>query len=259
MKNFFKKFHLTIPAAGLGIAACVLRIALNLLGKDEKGLLVPGHPLNLLVWAVTAAAVAMISAAVLPLDGSRKYADNFRPSTAAAIGSFAMAGGIAATVLSGWSVWTRLELIRNLCGLLAAASLVIAGLHRWQGKRPFFAFHGAACLYLTLYAVSHYQSWCSRPQLQDYCFPMLGSILLCLFAYHQTAFDTGMGKRRMQLFTGLMAGFFCMAAIAGGEDLMLYGGGAVWTLTNLCSLTPVRRKRKNPITESEQENSNEAS
>lgn len=259
MKTKLNIRHLPNMAAGLGAAAFLLRIALKLLGLDEKGLLIPSHPLNLLVWAVTAAALVLLGAAVWPLDGSKKYEHNFAPSAAAAIGCFALAGGATVSVLTGWNVWTRLELVRNLCGLLSIPALVWLGLCRWQGKRPFFAFHALVCLYLTLYAVSHYQAWSSRPQLQDYFFPMLASVLLCLFAYHQTAFDVSMGKRRMQLFTGLLACFFCMAAAAGGEDLMLYAGGAVWTLTGLCNLTPVRRRRKNPVTDEPREDSHEAS
>ena len=245
--------------AALGAAALVLRTILYLAGRDGKGLLIPGHPLNILIWAVTGAAVVLVSLAVRPLDGSRKYSDNFGPSSSAAMGCFAMAGGIALSILSGWQVWTRLELVRNLCGLASVPALVVLGLHRRKGKQPFFLFHGMVCLYLILYAVSHYQAWSSRPQLQDYFFCMVGSILLCLFAYQQTAFDVSLGKRRMQLFTGLLTGFFCLAALAGGEDLLLYLGGAVWALTGLCRLTPVPRRRRNPITEGQQENSHEAS
>jgi len=238
----------TLPTffAALGAAALLLRIGQNLLGTDEKGLLVPGHPLGLLVWAACAAAVVLAVLAVVPLKGSNRYSDNFSLSTPAAIGSFALAGGMVVSVLLGWNTGMRLDLIRNLAGLAAIPGLVWVGLCRWQGKKPFFLFHALVCLYLTLHTVSHYQLWSSRPQVQDCFFPMAASTLLCLFAYYQTAFDVGLGKRRMQLGTGLLAAFFCMTAAASGEDLMLYIGGAIWALTGLCSLTPVKRRRTNP-------------
>lgn len=231
----------TLPAltAGLGIITLILRLGLYLVGTDQKGLLIPGHPLSILSWVVTAAASVLIIGTVCRLDGSQRYSDNFEPSTAAAIGAFALAGGIAVSVISGWTTYLRLEQIRNLCGLLVIPALILAGLCRWQGKRPKFLLHGIVCLYLTLHTVSHYQIWCSRPQLQSYFFPMAASIGLTLFAYYQTAFDVGMGRRRMQLAAGLMAAFFCISAAAGLEDIPLYLGGAVWTLTNLCSLFPV--------------------
>jgi len=217
------------------------------------------YPLDILVWVVTAAAVVLSLVSVWKLDGSSRYGDNFTASTPAAMGCFALAGGIAASVITDWDAWTRLELIRNFCGLLAIPAILWVGLCRRQGKRPFFLFHAVVCLYLTLYSVSHYQLWSSRPQLQDWFFSMAGAVLLTLFAYYQTAFDASMGKRRMQLATGLLAAFFCIAAAAAGEDMLLYIGGAVWTLTNLCSLTPVKRRRRpNPITEAAKDDSHES-
>lgn len=246
MKSNVTSKNLPLWAAGTGVLAMVLRMGLFAFGTDEKGLLNNAHLFSLLVWAVTAFSVVFACLSSSRLDGSRKYSDNFSPSTAAAIGAFALAGGIAVSVITGWNPWMRLDLIRGILGLLAIPALILIGLLRWQGKRPFFLLHALVCVYLTLFAVSHYQLWCSRPQIQDWFFSMTASLLLILFAYYQTAFDVGMGKRRMQLATGLLAAFFCLAALAGGEDLALYLSGAVWTLTNLCSLTPVPRRKKNP-------------
>lgn len=241
MKIIFKKYRLPILAAGLGAAALLLRTAMYLMAIDHKGLLIPGHPLGLLVWAVTAAAAVLTAGAAFRLDGSDLYEHNFAPSAAAAIGCFALAGGIAVCVLSGLGGFAKLDQIRNLCGLLAIPALIRIGLNRWKGKESFFLLHGVVCLYLILYAVSHYQSWSSLPQLQDYFFAVIASCLLSLFGYYQTAFAVGLGKRRMQLGTGLLGAFFCIASLAGGSDPLLYLGGAVWCLTNLCNLTPVPR------------------
>lgn len=254
MKTKLNAKNLPLITAGMGLLVLLVRSALLLLGEDKKGLLIPGHPLNILVWILTAFAAVLITAAVLGLDGSPTYSDNFAPSTAAAIGCFAMAGGIAVAVILNWSTWSRLELIRNIFGLLAVPALVMLGLHRWKGKQPFFLLHGIVCLYLILYSVSHYQLWSSRPQMQHWFFAMAGAICLTLFAYFQTAFDVSMSSRRKQLGTGLLAVFFCTAAAAGGEDVLLYLGGAAWAITNLCSLTPVKRRRPNPITHRTEEN-----
>lgn len=257
MNSDLKKQPLPILMAGLGAISLLLRVGLYLFSKDGRGLLITSHPLNILVWVVTAAAALAAILSVGKLDGSRRYADNFGPSNSAALGSFALAVGISATLLTSGFSALRLEQIRNLVGLLAVPSLIRIGLCRRQGKRPFFAFHALVCLYLTLHAVSHYQAWCSRPQLQDYFFSVMGCILLTLFAYYQTAFDVGLGKRRMQLATGLLAGFVCIAALAGGQDMLLYGTGALWALTGLCRLTPVPRKKKAPNAEAPKEDSHD--
>ena len=245
-----------MPAAA-GLLALLFRLGLFRLGTDEKGLLVPGHFLSILTWIMTAAVLLFVLRFVLPGKGSEKYADNFLPSAAAAYGAFALAAAIAVSVFFGWSI-ARIDLVRNFCGILAVPALVAAGLHRLQGKRPFFGLHGIVCLYLAFHALSHYQSWSSRPQIHDYFFIMLASALLALFAYYQTAFDVGLGSRRLQLGTGLLAGFFCLAALANGQDIPLYLSGAIWTLTNLCSLTPVRRRRQNPAAEPQKEESHES-
>lgn len=249
MKYLLHPKKLPFFAAAAGLITTILRLSLFLLGRDEKNLLITGHPLDILTWAVTAAAAIVILLTVRKLDGSSRYGDNFAPSAAAAIGAFVLAGGIAVSAILGGSSGLRLEVLCRFCGVLAVPSVVWAGLCRWKGKRPFFGFHALVCLYLTLYTITSYQTWSSHPQIQDWFFNMIGIVCLALFSYYQTAFDAGMGNRRMQLLTGLLGAFFCLATIAGSEDILLYIGGAVWTLTNLCNLTPVSRRRKNPITE----------
>lgn len=235
MKNCLNNRTLPLVTILLGAVTLVLRTGLLLLGTDSKGLLVPGHPLDLLSWAVTFVTAAILAAGVRRLDGSDAYGDNFGPSPAAALGAFALAGSIAVTLACHFEILTRRDRLWNLLSLLAVAGLIAVGICRWKGRRPFFLCHGVACLYFLFYAVGHYQPWCSRPQLQTVFFSMVAVLLLALFAYYQTAFDVDLGKGRMQLLTGLLAGFFCIAAIPGGEDALLYLCGAVWSLTNLCS------------------------
>lgn len=234
----FNRNYLPHTMAALGIAAAAARLGLMHFGLDSKGLLIPGHPFDLLVWLLTAAAAALVVLSVRKLGGSALYAHNFAPSTPAAIGCTSLIGGIASTVFAGADSFLRLDMIRNYLGLLTIPALLWLGVCRIQGKKPFFGFHAAVCLYLTLHTISHYQTWCARPLVQSFFFPMAASICLALFAYHQTAFDAEMGSRRMQLGTGLLGSVLCLAAAASGEDLTLYVGGAIWMLTNLCSLTP---------------------
>lgn len=238
MKRNIKTTCLPLVTAILGLIALILRFGLFLLGTDRKGLLIPGHPLDILTWIVTAAAVLLSAAVLLQKTDVAADSDDFRFFAPAAIGAFALAGGIALSVISGWGAWTRLEQLRNLTGIAAIPALVLAGLARFQGKRPFFGFHALVCLYLTLRTISHYQVWCSSPQLQNYLFAMAASILLCLFAYYQTASDADLGNPRLLYFTGLLGSFFCLAAAADGADILLYLGGALWMLTNLGHRSP---------------------
>ena len=243
--------HLPLACAGLGILTAALRLVQASFGTDHKGLLILWHPLDLLVWAVTAAAVILVVLTVRKLDGSNLYADNFGTGTPAAIGCTALMGGIAAVVSVAPNIFIRLEVVRMYLGLLALPALLWIGVCRIRGKRPFFLFHGAVCLFLVIHTVSHYQSWCARPLMQSFLFPMAASIFLTLFAYYQTAFDVELGNRRMQLGVGLLGSFLCLAAAAGGEDRMLYLGGAIWMLTNLVNLTSVPKKEEPAVKKEE--------
>ena len=232
------KTWLPLTVAGLGFAACILRFCLYLFGTDEKGLLISGHPLAIALWLLTAAVAVLVILQIRPLKGSRRYNANFPVSNAAAIGCFVFAAGLFATAMANRYAFLLLEFLRNILCLLAVPSLAAVAICRRLGKRPYFCFHAIVCLALTVYTITHYSGWSSRPQLMDAFFPMMGCIGLVLFAYYQTAFHVGMGSRRMQLGTGLLAAYACFAAVPFSESGLLYLTGGIWTLTNLCVLTP---------------------
>jgi len=238
--------RLPILITGMGLAAMVLRFALYVFATDAKGLLTPWHPLEILLWALTAVAAVILVVQVRKLRGGRKYALNFPASVAAAVGCGIFAAGILLTVLQNRYALSAMDFIRNTAGLLAVPALTALAICRARGKRPYFVFHAVVCLYLALYTISHYRTWSSCPQLQDAFFPMMGCILLLLFAYHQTAFDVGMGKRQMQIGFGLLAVFACFAAVPGNADSLLYITGAEWAATNLCALKPVTPREETP-------------
>ncbi len=101
-----------------------------------------------------------------------------------------------------------------------------------------FLTHLAVCAFFVVHMLGNYGIWCSNPQLQAYWLDVSASALMALFAFYEAAFDVGLGRRRMQLATGLMAAYLGCAALSGSGYLILYFGCAVWALTDLCSLTP---------------------
>lgn len=224
-----------------GLAAMGLRAALYAFATDEKGLLIPRHPLEILLWILTAGTAAFLVFQAWLHRGSRKFAANFPASTAAAVGCGCFAAGILVTVLLNRHAQFNDEFARNIAGLLAVPSLTAVAICRHRGKRPVFVFHSVVCLFLVLYTISRYPDWSSLPQLQDSFFCLMSCVLLLLFGYHQTAFDVGMGSRRRTLGYGLLAVFVCLAAVPHSPDPLLFLTGAVWAATNLCSLkSPVR-------------------
>lgn len=246
MKKILEPKILPFWMLGMGVVALGLRFALYAVAVDEKNLLTSGHPLEILLWLLTAAALALVIAAVRPLDGSNRYEDNFGPSAAGAVGSFALAAGILLSVVfSGTGAYAGLNRLRNLLGYLAAASLVAVGVCRLRGRQPFFGFHGLVCLFFAIHMVSRYQTWSGNPQLQDYAFSLGACVALMLFAFYQTAFEVGSGRRRMQLGTGLMALYLCIGALYGAECPLICVTGGVWAVTNLCPLRAIPESKEN--------------
>lgn len=230
--------RLSLLAAAAGAAAGLLRLGLYRFGTDEKGLLITGHPLEIALWLLSAAAAVFVVLQVRNETDCRRYEANFPAGILSPVGCILFAAGLIATFLSSPLAFTTLELLRNIGYLLAAAALIAVAVCRKLGKHVPFGFHALVCVALILHTVSYYRIWSSHPQLMDAFFPMMGCILLMLFAYYQTAFDVAMGSRRMQLGTGLLAAVFCFAALPGSSTQLLYIAGGIWTLTNLCARTP---------------------
>ena len=99
MKQTCKQNRLPIVTVVLGCCALILRRVLYAVAVDVKNLLPVNHPLEIVLWVLTAIAAAWIIASVWKLDGSAKYEDNFQPSLMAAVGHYIAAAGILLTVL----------------------------------------------------------------------------------------------------------------------------------------------------------------
>lgn len=222
-------------AAALGLAVAGLREGLYAAALDEKNLLTPFHPLELLLWAITAVA------AVVLLRWVRKRGNAYgeAPSgLATALGCFALALALVPELLALRGDY--LSLMQKLClygGILAILSVACVGICRLRGKQPFFGCHALLCVWLCLRLVVNYRVWSGDPQLMDYVLPMMANVCMGLFAYQQAAWDVDTVSPRSLLCWGLLAVFFCMGSL-GSENPLFYAAGAVWALTNLSRHSP---------------------
>ena len=195
----------------------------------------------------------MLGLALRSLDGSNVYAHNFWPSVPAGLAAILAAGGIVMTVLRAEAYPAdNLTMLWRWSGFLAAAALAVAGICRGLGKRPFFLLYAAVCLFFALHIANRYRLWSGNPQAPDYSFQLLACIFIMLFAYYQTAFAVGSGKRRAQLFCGLFGVYLCCLAAARTDTLWLYPGCALWLLTDRCTMTPPTRRHSEEETDGEQ-------
>ena len=245
MKKLLKIEYFPLISLAAGILGLTFQGLLFLLTLDEKGLVASGHILHILAWLPVAAALILSGVTVWQLRGHNRYAHNFPASGSGAVGSFALAGGVLVTVpfhleLQG----NALAVLWLLLAVVSVPCLVFTGLCRRTGKRPTALFHAVVCLFFAIHLVRCCQSWSREPQVETYVFALLSSIFLMLSAYHRAAFDAGIGRRRMQILTGLAAGCLCLAAIPGSDYKLLCFTGSLWALTNLCVLTPPKRHRR---------------
>jgi len=228
MKTLLKSKNLPLLALVLGAVGFVLRMGLYLTALDGKNLLLRWHPLEILLWLVTAAAFALM------FLGTRKTCQaEPRPSVPAALGAAAMAVGIGVSVfLTGSGLEGTLGLVWKITGGLSVIAMVLVAVARWQGKAPFFLLHGITCIFFALHMVGCYQGWSSNPQIQDYVFTLFSSVGLLLFSYQQTALDADTGSIRLQRLFGLVTVFCCLVALSGTKYPLLYLTGSIWALTN---------------------------
>jgi len=246
MKKILNPKKLPLAVGLLGLGGLVLRQLVIAMATDHKNLIIPGHPLVIALWVVTVLTAVLVTASVLPLAGGRKYGPNFPASGASALGCGVMAACVMVTVALSLER-SGLGYLRYGLGLAAGSSLIFLTYARYRGIRCSFLYHSIVCVFLAIHMISRYRPWSGNPALLEYVFEMFSCVGLMLFAYQQAAFQVGLGKRRMQLWLGLLTAYCCLTALPGSGYPLLYGGGAVWTLTNLCSLTPPpRRKRVAP-------------
>lgn len=226
-------FSLQLLPVSLGSICMLLRLALYA-QKEPSGLLPYAHPLHIATLVIGILAVLTIAASVIKLNGSRRFTPNFPASRVAACGSF-FAGlwllPAAFSILE--SADSGLGIAWGISGFCAIPCLIYNSWCRFTGRRTHFLLHGSLCLFYLLNMLCRYRFWSGNPQIPDYLFPFFSCIFLALAAYHRMQFSLGQGQRRALLFCGLMAGFCCIASLAGEGEKHFYLSGALWSLTDL--------------------------
>lgn len=242
MNKFLKAFGLPVLTFVCGVAGAGLQ-SWSLRTANENGLLASGHIAQILLWILSIGLLAALFFLTRPLVQAPKYSFNFPPSVIGGIGAAVGAVGVLITsvhlLLAGGDILT---LLTAVVGLICAVCLALSGYSRWQGKRLNVLLHSAVCIYFLLLLVYQYRLWSAEPQLQTYVFQLLATVFLMIGSYQRACFDGSMGSRRSYAFFRLSGAYFCFAAIPGSEIWFLYVAAMIWSVTDLCNLTPMNRK-----------------
>lgn len=237
---------ITVLCAILGMG---LRLWTRGGGPDEGGLY-PDQPVAwLLLWAVTLGTAVLIWLTVRKLKTSCVYRDNFPASPVAAVMTLPAVIAwviVSVGVLRSTVMEPALNIIRMLNGILGLAAAVCLGvtaLLRAVGKKPFFLLNAVVCIALAVRLFSCCQQWSNLPQLSAVVVPFLASVVLMLASYYRIGFDVDMGNRPMAALFGLMSVYLCLVAMLSFQQVGFYGTCALWQLSGLVSLRPLKRRR----------------
>lgn len=227
--------HTLYPLAALamGLAGAGLRELLYRTALDGKGLLQQGHPLEIAVWLLTAAAFVLAFAAGRGVWKKNRTPDMPRGRIFAGAGDILLGVAVFVSVSTGvQDGFPALIPIRKVLSALCMAALIASGFCHIRGKKiPFFCPTLAAVFFL-LNALTSYPVWSRDPQLQDYAFTLGAEICLCLFSYYRAALSLGLPGRKQRFVSGVLGIFLCVSA-AVGSDPWIHIAGAVHILTTL--------------------------
>lgn len=225
-----------------GVLALVLRRQLYLTGVDARNLLVQNHALGIALTVLTIGVLIRIILLVRKREDDRCYEKLYGGKLPGALGSLAAGSGILLTVLNTVPETAGyLQAAWHWLGLAAPVCLVLAGIARMLGKKPFFLLHVVVCLFFVMHIVTRYQLWSSQPQMQDYLFSLLGAMGLMFFSFYTAALEADCGSNPMMLGMGLGAVYFCAAELARSSCPWIYLGGIVWVVLDVGSMGRIEK------------------
>lgn len=123
-----------------------------------------------------------------------------------------------------------------LLGLAGSACCFGVAWARGHGRTCHPAAELMPVLYLLVKLMLNFKSWSTDPIILDYCFKLFALIFVLLAVYQGAGFQFDQGKPRKTLFYGMLAVFFCAAAIMDGvmdlrpSTVIGYSGYLLWQL-----------------------------
>jgi len=253
MKSNKQSLQLKILTVCAALLTAALRAAHYAFGMDGRSLLVANHWSVIGLWVVSVAFALLLLLCGRSIKDAGNCSDAYPASLGAAVGCFALSAGLVVTSLQQYGYFELpADRLVWAMGLLTGVGLLVVGICRLTGKKPYFLFHAALCLFFTLRMIAQYRHWSADPQLHDYGFYLCAHVAVMLTSYHHAAFDTGLGNRRALWIGSLCAVYLCCAAVPHCDEALLMAACALWALTNL-AVFPLYSRRTRPVFRSAEE------
>lgn len=212
-----------------GIANWLLRWRLLAAGADEKGLLLPGQPLAIISWILTACVVALVAVCLWKHRNVKISVG--RSPLCEALRLLAMV--LAAYLFRGQSLLGKAAAVAALAAAAATLWTLLQG-----KKQPHPAVADIpTVLFFLLSLLCCYQVWSAEPEMQRYFYPLLSLVCLMIATYSRSALACGVGKTAAFLGTGLLGVYFGFSAGADPGYPVLFPLMGLWLFTQLGMVT----------------------
>lgn len=221
--------YLLLGLAALGLHQWLFRAYV----EDPVSGLLPGGALpELLLWALTACAVL----AAFPL--TRRTCLGEGNQVLAALSDSVFAAGVLTLLLEPIQGPPALVTVYRIFCVAAGISLAASAVTRLLGRTPHFLLELSPCVLCVLQLMEYYQVFSEVPQLMNYVFGLGAVLCLSLGAYHRLARAAGLPSKPRHSAVGLLAVYFCAAAVSQGAYVPFFAAAAVWMGAEHARLCP---------------------
>lgn len=217
---------------GLGAWELQNRLFANHVEDPVSGLLPPATVPEILLWVLTACVI--IAAFLLPRKAKMGQGGKITGS----LSDVFFAAGVLTLLLEPLKGPAALVLIYKAFCIITAVCLAVTAVLRLLNKTPFFLLSVAPCVLCVLQLMEYYQSFSEVPQLMNYLFGLGAVLCLVLSAYHRMARAAGLPDKPWHYSVGLLAEYFCAAAVAQGVYVSFFCAAAVWMMAEMSRLRP---------------------
>lgn len=231
MNHMTRTITLKIFTLATALLGYLLRYLLYATAIDQKGLLMGGH------WAtccLTVLSLVFLAGLVLLARNPEKelsYEECFTPSAPRGMGALIGATGILIRSFRNLGMVDRLDKLSIIFGIAAGICLVIVGVCRIFGSKPYFLCHSVLSLFFAITMVGQYRHWSADPQLMNYGFYVAAFVCLMLCAYFLANFHVDTRNHRALWVTAMAAAYFCAVAIPESGDGFFLLACGIWAFT----------------------------
>jgi len=214
---------------------------------DADGLLIIWHPINILIWVLTALVGIVLLVLFFTWDKQLVYQFPFTPLSGTATLFMAVGYAVAAYPLL-FDPTYYLDMVTGIFALLAILCTLLIALGQFLKLRMHPLLYCPGVLFFMLYLLASYPLWSGEPQPQFFFFQMMACVFLLLSVFTRAEMAAGRIAGRNYTIFSRAAIFLCIAAIPHSDRALLYAIFAVGLLLDGCRT--VKRQPKNPPPES---------